>query len=307
MAELDPTIAADVVAACQAGAGEINGGLARTFDAEIEAATGEPTTFDPAALAAGFDGPGLLVVLKVGTAAAVVAFPEAGGLLPGWYQAPDPTGSSRLTTLAQELGMLVLPETFMPDDFQAAGVPHLGEALARGGVTAGAGLVPLNMKSGDKLAAAAIVWPAASPEKLLADEAPAEAPAATAAAEPPPPPAPAKPAAVKPQSTGVSAAQSPAAGITYERLPNYSRSLLRIRVPVTVTLASKRQPIGAIIDLGPGAIIQFDKSCEELLDLELGDHVIAKGEAVKVGDKFGIRLMTVVLPEERFRPVRRVG
>ena len=88
-------------------------------------------------------------------------------------------------------------------------------------------------------------------------------------------------------------------------LPSYSRSLLKIEVPVIVTLASKRQPLGRIIELGPGSIIHFNKSCEEMLDLEVGGQSIAQGEPIKVGDKFGIRLTSLVMPCERFVPLSR--
>jgi len=88
-------------------------------------------------------------------------------------------------------------------------------------------------------------------------------------------------------------------------LPPYSRSLLKISVPVSVTLARKKQRASQILELGPGAIIQFDRSCEEALDLEVGGHRIAMGEAVKVGDKFGLRIIELVKTEERFVPVRR--
>ena len=37
-------------------------------------------------------------------------------------------------------------------------------------------------------------------------------------------------------------------------------------------------------------MIQFDKSCEEMLELSVGDHPMASGGAVKVGDKFGLRI-----------------
>jgi len=87
-------------------------------------------------------------------------------------------------------------------------------------------------------------------------------------------------------------------------LPDYTRSLLRIAVPVSVTLAEKRQPLGRVIELSPGSIIQFDKSCEEMLDLSAAGRRIAAGEAVKVGDKFGLRITSIVLPGERFGPVR---
>lgn len=91
---------------------------------------------------------------------------------------------------------------------------------------------------------------------------------------------------------------------TVANLPDYTRSLLRIRVPVVVALAEKRQPLGRIVELGPGSIIHFDKSCEEMLELDVGGRPIATGEAVKVGDKFGLRINSIILPDERFVPVK---
>jgi flagellar motor switch/type III secretory pathway protein FliN len=88
-----------------------------------------------------------------------------------------------------------------------------------------------------------------------------------------------------------------------EALPNYSRSLLKIKVPVMVTLANKKQPISKIVELVPGSIIQFNKSCDEMLELEVGGQPIAHGECVKVGDKFGLRLTSLTMPDERFQPV----
>jgi flagellar motor switch protein FliN/FliY len=88
------------------------------------------------------------------------------------------------------------------------------------------------------------------------------------------------------------------------QLPFYTRSLLRVKVPVVVTLAEKKQKLGRIVELGPGQIIQFEKSCEEMLDLEVGNRKIATGAAVKVGDKFGLRINSIVLPEERFLPLK---
>src|SRR6478736_3311905 len=82
------------------------------------------------------------------------------------------------------------------------------------------------------------------------------------------------------------------AGIEAElnRLPTYARGLLRIRVPVQVTLASQRKSIQEIIELGPGSIIKFAKTCDEPLELCVGDRPIAQGEVVKVGDKFRLKI-----------------
>ena len=67
------------------------------------------------------------------------------------------------------------------------------------------------------------------------------------------------------EATPLSAADVQVAGklpLTSGDLPPYTRSLLRIKVPVVVTLAEKRQKLGSIVELAPGSIIQFDKPCE---------------------------------------------
>jgi flagellar motor switch protein FliN len=87
-------------------------------------------------------------------------------------------------------------------------------------------------------------------------------------------------------------------------MPDYTRSLLRIRVPVEVTLAESRTPLKRIIELGPGSILQFEKSCEDMLELSVAGRPIALGEAVKVGDKFGLRITSIILPGERFKPLK---
>jgi flagellar motor switch protein FliN/FliY len=74
----------------------------------------------------------------------------------------------------------------------------------------------------------------------------------------------------------------------------YARGLLQIQVPVQVTLASQRKSIQEIIELGPGSIIKFDKTCDDPLELCVGDRPIAVGEVVKVGDKFGLKISGLV-------------
>jgi flagellar motor switch protein FliN/FliY len=90
--------------------------------------------------------------------------------------------------------------------------------------------------------------------------------------------------------------EAAATGIDAEldRLPAYSRGLLQILVPVRVTLASQRKSVQEIIELGPGSIVKFDKTCDEPLDLCIGDRPIAHGEVVKVGDKFGLKISGLV-------------
>jgi len=91
---------------------------------------------------------------------------------------------------------------------------------------------------------------------------------------------------------------------TLRALPPYSRSLLRINVPVVVTLATTKLALKRILQLGPGSIVPLEKSCEDPLTLQVGNHDLAVGEAVKVGDKFGLRINSMVMPAEKFLAIR---
>lgn len=74
----------------------------------------------------------------------------------------------------------------------------------------------------------------------------------------------------------------------------YSKSVLSIETPVSVTLARKMIPLSRIVELVPGSMLTFDAHCDEPLMLEAGGKVIATGETVKIGDKFGLRVREIV-------------
>ncbi len=298
MADLTPEIVDAVLAACTAGAEEAGEAFGRALDTKITLSVGQPGPLEMEKMPEGLEGPGLAAVLTVGSAGALVLLPDSSGLVPEWCASPDSTGRSKLATLAQELGELVLPEGFAPEGGKAARVENLAEALRRGGVDEGAGVVPLELSAEGKQGIARVIWPASEPAAGVGSAAAQSEPSAQPkpAAEPDP--------LAQFQPAAGSGAKSWCRKTRLKELPNYTRSLLRIKVPVVVTLAEKRQPLGRVVELGAGSIIQFDKSCEEMLDMSAGGHPVATGEAVKVGDKFGLRITSIILPDERFRAVR---
>jgi flagellar motor switch protein FliN/FliY len=97
---------------------------------------------------------------------------------------------------------------------------------------------------------------------------------------------------------------APSRPLDFSQLPAYSRSLLKIHVPVRMVLASRKENLKDIVELAPGTIIKFEKACDELLELFVGDQAVAEGEAVKVGDKFGFRVLQMLMPDEHFLKVR---
>src|SRR5580658_2218551 len=71
------------------------------------------------------------------------------------------------------------------------------------------------------------------------------------------------------------------------------RRILKLQVPVIVKLAERRLSVSEVMRLGAGAIIEFFKASDKPLDLRINNKVVATGEAVKVGENFGMRITQI--------------
>uniref|UniRef100_A0A7C2NXD6 FliM/FliN family flagellar motor switch protein n=1 Tax=Schlesneria paludicola TaxID=360056 RepID=A0A7C2NXD6_9PLAN len=74
--------------------------------------------------------------------------------------------------------------------------------------------------------------------------------------------------------------------------------LRQIPVPISVRLAEKRIPVSHLLGITPGALIMFNKSAEDLLDLYVNNTRLCRGEAVKVGETFGLKINQMAMPQE---------
>lgn len=68
---------------------------------------------------------------------------------------------------------------------------------------------------------------------------------------------------------------------------------MRLQVPVIVRIGQRRLPLDDVLAFGPGAIIELNRDADDELDLMINNKPIAKGEAVKVGENFGLRVKSV--------------
>lgn len=84
-------------------------------------------------------------------------------------------------------------------------------------------------------------------------------------------------------------------------------TILKLTVPVIVTVGETRLSFDDVLSLGPGAIVELDCSAENELDLMVNNKAIAKGVAVKVGENFGIRISTIGSPQERIAAMEGGG
>jgi flagellar motor switch protein FliN/FliY len=81
--------------------------------------------------------------------------------------------------------------------------------------------------------------------------------------------------------------------------PRNFELLLDIPLEVTVEIGRTRLAIRELLQLGPGSVVELQKLAGETLDVLINGKPIARGEAVMVNDKFGVRLTDVISPSER--------
>jgi flagellar motor switch protein FliN/FliY len=65
-------------------------------------------------------------------------------------------------------------------------------------------------------------------------------------------------------------------------------------VEITVELGRRRMTIGEFLDLGPGAVLELRKLVGDPLEIRVNQRLVARGEAVAVGEMYGIRITEVL-------------
>jgi flagellar motor switch protein FliN/FliY len=86
--------------------------------------------------------------------------------------------------------------------------------------------------------------------------------------------------------------------------PQRLEFILDIALEVAVELGRGRMEIQEILHLGPGSVIELGKLAGEPLDVLVNGRLMARGEAVIVGEKFGVRITEVVSRGERIAGLR---
>jgi flagellar motor switch protein FliN/FliY len=97
-----------------------------------------------------------------------------------------------------------------------------------------------------------------------------------------------------PDPRSVTPLSAPPADLTPNRGGSDTLSfVMDVPVEVTIELGRKTAKIGEVLRLGPGSILELSKANGEPLDVYVNNRLIARGEAVVVGERYGIRLTEV--------------
>ena len=89
-----------------------------------------------------------------------------------------------------------------------------------------------------------------------------------------------------------------------EPAPSNLDRVLDIRLTATARLGRVEMPIGDILGLGPGSIIEVGHLVDEPIELLVNGKLIARGDVVVVDEKFGLRITEIVSPQERIESLR---
>ena len=77
--------------------------------------------------------------------------------------------------------------------------------------------------------------------------------------------------------------------------------ILDIPLDVSAELGRTRLLINELLQLGQGSVIELNKLAGEPLEVYVNGKLVARGEAVVINEKFGVRLTDIISPIERVK------
>lgn len=80
--------------------------------------------------------------------------------------------------------------------------------------------------------------------------------------------------------------------------------ILDIPLRVTVELGRTKMVVADLLNLGQGSVIELNKLAGEPMEVLVNDKLVARGEAVVVNEKFGVRLTDIISPTERVEQLK---
>ncbi len=77
--------------------------------------------------------------------------------------------------------------------------------------------------------------------------------------------------------------------------------LMDVSLPIAIELGRTSMAIEDILNLSPGSVVELDKLAGEPVDLLVNNKLLAKAEVVVIDENFGVRITSMVSPQDRIR------
>lgn len=86
-----------------------------------------------------------------------------------------------------------------------------------------------------------------------------------------------------------------------EASPDELERILDLPLEVHVEIGRRRMRIGDLLGLQTGSVVELDGAAGQPLSIYANRVLVAQGEAVIVGERYGVRITEIVSPQERVR------
>jgi flagellar motor switch protein FliN len=75
-------------------------------------------------------------------------------------------------------------------------------------------------------------------------------------------------------------------------------ALFDVPVQVSAVLGRARMPVGDLLKLGPGAVLELDRKVGEAIDIYVNNRLVARGEVVLVEEKLGVTMTEIIKADQ---------
>jgi flagellar motor switch protein FliN len=72
-----------------------------------------------------------------------------------------------------------------------------------------------------------------------------------------------------------------------------------VEVEITLEIGRRRLRIADVLRLASGQTLELSKSAGEPLDIFVNGRLLGRGEAIVMGDRYGVRITEIVAPNPR--------
>ena len=91
--------------------------------------------------------------------------------------------------------------------------------------------------------------------------------------------------------------QSTRDGPVIQRTAADLEQIFDVPVSVSAVLGRARMPVGDLLKIAPGAVLELDRKVGEAVDIFVNNRLVARGEVVLVDERLGITMTEIIKNE----------
>jgi flagellar motor switch protein FliN/FliY len=276
MAELTDELIDQVFEGCRSNIADLTQSLGTNLSGEFQLEPGEEVKGSEEILGKVSEQPGIVVTLTYDGFGILCLIP-ADLPLPDWYLAPNDSQASQLQTLPMEWSVGMVPMELEPLEEKSLTCENLRAHLEASQPTETARMLELTATAagGESSATIQLIMPVTSPiTEQAADETASPSEAATD----------------EPVASAPAAAPEPEPEPLDPALAKRVARINKVPVSVIVRIAKRKLELEQLRSIAPGALLMFDKPYDSLLDVYVDNRLYCRGEAVKIGETFGVKI-----------------